>query len=491
MNIAQAKEQIKRAVTIYLMKDEFGNYRIPLEKQRPIFMIGAPGIGKTAIVSQIAEEMNLACISYSMTHHTRQSAIGLPFIEKRTYEGKTFDVSVYTLSEIIASVYETMKASSHKEGILFLDEINCVSETLAPGMLQFLQYKTFGNHKLPEGWVIVTAGNPSVFNRSARSFDIATLDRLKVLPIEADYEAWKAYALTNNLHRAVSSYLDVHQKDLFHIESTVDGKSYVTPRGWEDLSQAMLLYEETGFPIDESLIGQYLHDETIAGDFAAYYSLYKKYKEDYHIVDILDGKETSEIDERMEQAQWDEKISVTDLLLDGILPEIHKETELEHALRQLHEPLKDLSQKKDTKQALRDLRDSYQKLVYMHEASGAYGSDQKRNDEIILSFLNACLKDPDMDYKKIYGEKVSDMHEMVKSIDNHMHHLFTFLEKYASQQELLLVVTQLTIDHDASSYIAVHGSEDYYHYNDVLMTGKRNAALMEELEEFHKTSPKL
>lgn len=490
MNIAQAEEQIKRAVTVYLMKDEFGNYRIPLEKQRPIFMIGAPGIGKTAIVSKIAEEMDLACISYSMTHHTRQSAIGLPFIEKRTYEGKTYDVSVYTLSEIIASVYETMAASSHKEGILFLDEINCVSETLAPSMLQFLQYKTFGNHRLPEGWVIVTAGNPSTFNRSARTFDIATLDRLKVLPVEADYEAWKSYAVSNHLHRAVSSYLDVHQKDLFHIESTVDGKSYVTPRGWEDLSQAMQLYEEAGFPVDESLIGQYLHDDRIAGDFAAYYTLYRKYKEDYHITDILKGKETEEIDTRMEQAQWDEKISVTDLLLDGILPEIHKEAELEQALRQLHDPLKELKEKDNVKETLVSLRDDYAEKAQEHAASGAYGRNQKRQDEIMLSFLNDCLKDWE-NYEKLYAGKVSDMHAMSEEIDNHMHHMFTFLESHASSQELLLVVTQLTVDHDASAYIAVHGSSDYYHYNDQLMTGRRNAALMEELEEFHKSNPKL
>ena len=54
MNIAQAKQQIKSAMTAYFSKDEFGGYRIPIEKQRPVFMIGPPGIGKTAIMEQIA-----------------------------------------------------------------------------------------------------------------------------------------------------------------------------------------------------------------------------------------------------------------------------------------------------------------------------------------------------------------------------------------------------------------------------------------------------
>ena len=85
MNIQQAKEQIKNAIKAYLKKDEFGRYKIPVERQRPIFLMGAPGIGKTAIMAQIAEEMNIGLVSYSMTHHTRQSALGLPFIVKKNY----------------------------------------------------------------------------------------------------------------------------------------------------------------------------------------------------------------------------------------------------------------------------------------------------------------------------------------------------------------------------------------------------------------------
>ena len=114
MNIQQAKEQIRQAVIIYLMKDAYGNYRIPLEKQRPVFLIGAPGIGKTAIMEQIAKELDISLVSYSMTHHTRQSALGLPFISRKTYQGEACNVSEYTMSEIIASMYENMEKSGKK-----------------------------------------------------------------------------------------------------------------------------------------------------------------------------------------------------------------------------------------------------------------------------------------------------------------------------------------------------------------------------------------
>ena len=154
MNIKQAKEQIKNAITAYFTKDDFGNYVLPTERQRPIFLIGPPGIGKTAIMEQIATELGVGLVSYSMTHHTRQSALGLPFIEKKVYGGMECSVSEYTMSEIIATVYDMMEQTGIPEGILFLDEINCVSETLAPVMLQFLQYKIFGKHSVPKGWIV-------------------------------------------------------------------------------------------------------------------------------------------------------------------------------------------------------------------------------------------------------------------------------------------------------------------------------------------------
>ena len=98
------------------------------------------------------------------------------------------------MSEIIASVYDKMEQTGLEHGILFIDEINCVSETLVPTMLQFLQNKTFGTHPVPSGWIIAAAGNPVEYNKSAREFDIVTLDRVKRIDIEPDLNVWKEYA---------------------------------------------------------------------------------------------------------------------------------------------------------------------------------------------------------------------------------------------------------------------------------------------------------
>ena len=217
MNIKQAKQEIANTLKAYLTKDELGNYLIPAIRQRPVLLMGPPGIGKTQIMEQIAAEEGVGLVACTITHHTRQSAIGLPFIEKRAYGGKEYSITEYTMSEILASIYQLMERTGLTEGILFLDEINCVSETLAPMMLQFLQCKTFGNQRLPEGWLIVAAGNPPEYNKSVRDFDVVTLDRVKRMDVTEDFAVWKAYARQKGIHGAVISYLDIKKDNFYRI----------------------------------------------------------------------------------------------------------------------------------------------------------------------------------------------------------------------------------------------------------------------------------
>lgn len=342
MNIKQAKEQIKNAMTAYFTKNLFGNYKIPIERQRPIFLMGPPGIGKTAIMEQVAAELGVGLVSYSMTHHTRQSALGLPFIEKKVYGGTEYSVSEYTMSEIIASVYDMMERTGVQEGILFLDEINCVSETLAPAMLQFLQYKIFGRHRVPDGWIVVTAGNPPEYNNSVREFDIVTWDRLKRIDIEPDYDVWKEFAYQKSVHPAILTYLDIKKSDFYKIETTVDGKSFVTARGWNDLSDMIRLYEQNALIVDELLVAQYLQNRKIAKDFAIYYDLFNKYKSDYQVPAILAGKAGADIVSRAKAAKFDERLALLGLLLDAVTEKLREVTQAELAQGELMNALKSI-----------------------------------------------------------------------------------------------------------------------------------------------------
>ena len=274
VTIAQAKDTILQAADLYFAQDQRGRYRMERRRARPVCLMGPAGVGKTEIVRQAAQEKNLAFLSYSITHHTRQSIIGLPRLIQGNVEGRSVSMTEYTMSEIIAQVYRTMEETGRNQGILFLDEFNCASESLRPIMLQLLQDKSFGPHPIPDGWMLVLAGNPPEYNRAASDLDPVTADRMRLVHIVPDYPAWRAYAKSHGIHPIVLSYLD-NQKDHFYLcRRDGEGTALVTARGWEDLSIMMTCLEEAGETLDLALVAQYIQAGDVARSFFHYYTQY-------------------------------------------------------------------------------------------------------------------------------------------------------------------------------------------------------------------------
>lgn len=108
----------------------------------------------------------------------------------------------------------------------------------------FLQNKTFGNQKVPAGWIIVAAGNPSEYNKSVRDFDVVTMDRIRYINVETDYYVWKEYAISSHIHPMILSYLELKPNHFYTVSTSVDGMEFVTARGWEDLSHLLYTYEK-------------------------------------------------------------------------------------------------------------------------------------------------------------------------------------------------------------------------------------------------------
>lgn len=496
MNISEAKQQIKNAVRAYLTRDEFGGYRIPLEKQRPIFLMGPPGIGKTAIMEQIAGELGVGLVSYSMAHHTRQSALGLPFIVTKTYGGAEYQVSEYTMSEIIASVYDMMEETGVTEGILFLDEINCVSETLAPTMLQFLQYKIFGRHWVPEGWIVVTAGNPPAYNKSVREFDIVTWDRLKRIDVEPDLEAWKAYAYSAGVHGAVMTYLSIKQDDFYKVETTVEGKCFVTARGWEDLSRMMQVCEEQGIGIDEKLIAQYIQDPSISKDFAVYYDLYNKYRGSYQVEEILAGRASEAIRQRARDARFDERLSLIGLLLDAVNNETRACVRREAVMTRLLAVLKEV--KEGTAPVVTrlagKLEEEKARLAAGKQAASLTAEELYLTRSLLRileedMLLLSGAKKPDFSVLKAdFDRRVAEMKSAAQETGSHLDNLFSFCDDvFPNGQELLILVTELTLSDHSARFIARYGCKAYFAHNKEMLFYERQQELLDKLDELEDT----
>ena len=503
MNIKRAKEEIKDTIEAYLFKDTYGAYEIPPIRQRPVLLIGPPGIGKTQIMEQISQECRIGLVAYTITHHTRQSAIGLPFIQDRIYDSRRYSVTEYTMSEIVASIYDKIAETGLKEGILFIDEINCVSETLAPTMLQFLQCKTFGNHSIPQGWIIVAAGNPPEYNKSVREFDIVTLDRIKMIPVEADFPVWREYAQQVNIHPAILSYLDIKKQNFCHIETTVDGKLFATPRGWEDLSRLIEVYEKLNKTADREVIFQYIRHPGIAKDFANYLELYYKYQKDYEIQEILNGQVQEGIYKKLERAAFDERLSVMSLLLaalnQGFQEVANKQERVEELLR-IFRRLKPKNYNQQT-----EYESSVEYLAGLAagmQAERKYKLESKllskKEDHLyqdVMQILERTLQEIKAEHRQTVEEvweKVSEVFEKENGIyeslfdqcGERLEHVFDFMEAaFGSSQEMVVFVTGLNTSFYSIEFLQQYQCERYYQYNKLLLFDDQEKEMLRKIEK--------
>lgn len=504
MNIKQAKAEVSHTVQAYLQKDEDGFYQIPAVRQRPILLMGPPGIGKTQIMEQVARECKIGLVAYTITHHTRQSAVGLPMIREEEYQGKKYSITEYTMSEIIASIYRTMEETGLTEGILFIDEINCVSETLAPTMLQFLQCKTFGNEKIPEGWIIVAAGNPPEFNKSVREFDMVTMDRLRYIPIEADWNVWKEYAAAVRIHPAILSYLSLRPQNFYRIENDIDGMQFVTARGWEDLSNFMQVYEALGIEINEEIIHEFLQHEEAAKDFFAYLDLYRKYQDDYGIEDILNGKTASSIYARLEHAPFDERLSVVHLLISG-LNRLFYQISVEKQLTDewygfLKEYRQRLSCSENFIEEYRNLYEEREAQIELAKKENFYTREEVKLHQRLLGKLAEAIpsaltseKRPKQEcfdlVKASFDIQTEYLGNMEEEVQKALECAFDFMENaFENGQELVIFVTELATGMYSALFLSNHECTRYLKYSKELLMDEQKEQLLSELamNEIHK-----
>ncbi len=495
MNIASAKQQIKDTVEAYLKRDDAGTPLISSAHQRPLFLLGAPGIGKTAIMEQVARELGIGLVSYSMTHHTRQSALGLPRIEHRSFEGFEYEASEYTMSEIVAALYDYMARTGLRDGILFLDEINCVSETLYPSMLQFLQFKTFGKHKVPDGWVVVCAGNPPEYNRSVHEFDIVTLDRMREIDVEPDYAAWKDYASSTGLHPAVTTFLEAKRDCFYKVESKPGGgKSFVTARGWEDLARIIALYEDMGKPVNRELVAQFLRDDEVADQFAVYYALFEKYRSDYQVDAILAGEASDAVRKRAHEAVFDERVALIGLVLDVLARDCAAALEKEDVAVELRDVLRDAKPELLEGAAaeavlgprVADREDALARKV----ASGTASNSLVRRERLVAGklrdFATQCAREGTeageaafRTIERAYRAEVGAIQPAADAASSKMDRAFDFVDECFGNREMLVFMAELATRQPTTRFVARYGNDRYYAHNQELRVDSARMGLVE------------
>ena len=278
------------------------------------------------------------------------------------------------------------------------------------------------------------SGQPAGIQRLSAGVRRGHLGPLKRIDVEPDFDVWKEYAYEKGIHPAVLTYLEIKKGNFYRIESTVDGKSFVTARGWDDLSRMMLMYEKRGRTVDEKLVGQYLQNKKIARDFALYYDLFNKYRSDYQVDSILAGKASAEIKERAKAAKFDERLALLGLILDAVTGRLREVMDTDMLILYLKGELQSyrtaLSNEKPASPAERmheQVKDRKRFLEDGQRASYLSHEQQRRNAQLIkiLEDLERAVA-PESDgaaafqiVKQSYEKRVGELQKVARRGEMH------------------------------------------------------------------------
>lgn len=307
-SIKQAKSTIKEGIRVYLEKNKNG-YVMKEVNRLPFYLVGAPGIGKTELAAQVAKELGIGFTSCSITHHSRNTVLGLPVITCMDEGEREIKYTEYTMSEIIGKVYEQVKLG-YDEGILLIDEFSCMADSLVAPMLAFLQTKNIGSHVLPEGWVLILASNPPEYNKNARTFDAAIMDRVRYISVEFDADEFIEYAKAKNMNNKIIGFLSDNKNYVHRVTSGERNKEIVTCRSWENLSYCLDGLEKFGVEIMPALIAQFIKSEKISEEFFRYYKLNYTVSDAMDYKNIIGGKNLAETAEKYKNLPHNNKMKI-------------------------------------------------------------------------------------------------------------------------------------------------------------------------------------
>lgn len=188
---------------------------------RPVFIWGAPGIGKSALVEQFAEDVGLPCVSLLGSQLAPEDIIGIPQIRGETSE------------------FLPPKMIARKEPyVLFLDELNACSQEVQKAFYSLIHEHRIGEYHLPEGSVVIGAGNRAQDGAIVKTMSSALVNRMFHVQLRVDARQWLAWAYEHEIHPWVTAYLENRPDHLF-TEPPKTEEPYSTPRSWHMLSDAL------------------------------------------------------------------------------------------------------------------------------------------------------------------------------------------------------------------------------------------------------------
>ena len=189
-----------------------------VQEKVPTFLWGAPGIGKSSIVKQIAEDMDVAFIDLRLALMYPTDLKGIPFYDKESH------TALWAPPAFLPR---------DGEGILFLDELNSAAPSVQSSAYQLILDRKVGEYELPDGWAIVAAGNREGDRGVTYRMPAPLANRFVHFELEVDVNDWRDWAYKSTLDERIIAYISYKNEHLFTFDASLDVKSFATPRSWE------------------------------------------------------------------------------------------------------------------------------------------------------------------------------------------------------------------------------------------------------------------
>jgi hypothetical protein len=235
---------------------------------RPVFIWGPPGIGKSALVEQFAAQVGLPCVSLLGSQLAPEDLIGVPQI----VDGK----SRFCPPTLIAR---------DDPYCLFLDELNACSHEVQKAFYSLIHERRIGDYYLPEGSIIIGAGNRAQDSAIVRPMSSALINRMIHVHLQVSHRDWLEWAYGAGIHPLVIDYIQ-NRPDHLWMQPPKHEEPFSSPRAWHMLSDVLYEYGER---INEHTVEVLAYGTLAPAHAGSFKAFFKQVHGNYRLEAILKG----------------------------------------------------------------------------------------------------------------------------------------------------------------------------------------------------------